>query len=210
MGMADILLNGADPFEQIINILSTERRPYVNHVKSSENCFKEEDIKRFYNFVHVNSPRTKGPRSPPLQNVDSSYCFITLIKHCNFQQLVFIIHWENDFSTFSSYKCMGYKFGLAVKRSKVNLQTLFEKLSRPWVIWTNIVDLEFLMLFTKMQLQSFLVLEKKILSFFLAYLGMAVILFSGTEPFKHCQYRFDRKPYVKSGDNCSSSFREDI
>ena len=40
------------------------------------------------------------------------------------------------------------------------------------------------MLITKMQLQSFLVLEKKILSFFLAYLGMAVILFSGTEPFK--------------------------
>ena len=53
MGMADILMNGADPFEQIVNILSTERRPYVNHVKSSENCFKEEDIKRFYNFIYV-------------------------------------------------------------------------------------------------------------------------------------------------------------
>ena len=62
MGMADILLNGADPFEQIINILSTERRPYVNHVKSSENCFKEEDIKRFYNFVHVQI--AEGQRAP--------------------------------------------------------------------------------------------------------------------------------------------------
>ena len=92
MGMADILLNGADPFEQIINILSTERRPYVNHMKSSENRFKEEDIEIFYNFVHVNSPRTKGLRSPPLQNVDSSYSFMTLIIHCKFQQLVFIIH----------------------------------------------------------------------------------------------------------------------
>ena len=65
MGMASILLNGADPFEQIVNILSTERRPYVNHVESSENCFKEEDIKRLYNFIHVYSPRTKDPRSLP-------------------------------------------------------------------------------------------------------------------------------------------------
>ena len=161
MGMADILLNGADPFEQIVNIPLTERRPYVNHVKSSENCFKE-DIKRFYNFIHVYSPRTKGPRSPPLQNFDSSYSFITLIIHCKFHQLVFIIHWENDFLTFFPYKCMGHKFFLAVKRSKVNLRTLFEKLSRPWVIWTKLVDLEFPMLYTKIQLQSFLVLEKKI------------------------------------------------
>ena len=91
MGMAAILLNGADPFEQIYNILSTERRPYVNHVKSSENCFKE-DIKRFYNFIHVYSPSTKGPHSPSLQNFDSSYNFNTLIIHCKFQQLVFIIH----------------------------------------------------------------------------------------------------------------------
>ena len=156
MGMAVILLNGADPFEQIVNILSTERRPYVNHVKSSENCFKEEDIKRYYNFIHVYSPRTKGPRSLPLQNFESSYSFITLIIHCKFQQLVFIIHWENDFSTFSPYKCMRHKFVLAVKRSKVSLQTLYEKLSRSWVIWTNFVDLEFPMLYTKIQLQSFL------------------------------------------------------
>ena len=112
MGMADILLNGADPFEQIINILSTERRPYVNHVKSSENRFKEEDIEKFYNFVHVNSPRTKGLRSPPLQNVDSSYSFITLIIHCKFQQLVFIIHWENDFSTFPHINVWGTNLAL--------------------------------------------------------------------------------------------------
>ena len=43
MGMAAILLNGVDPYEQIVNILSTERRLYVNHVKSNDNCFKEED-----------------------------------------------------------------------------------------------------------------------------------------------------------------------
>ena len=91
MGMAFILLNDADPFEQIVNILSTERRPYVNHVKSSENCFKV-DIKRLYNFIHVYSPRTKDPRSLPLQNFDSSYSFITLITHCKFQHLVFIFH----------------------------------------------------------------------------------------------------------------------
>ena len=131
MGMASILLNGADPFEQIVNILSTERRPCVNHVKSSENCFKEEDMKWLYNFIHIYNPRTKDPHSLPLQNFDSSYSFITLITHYKFQQLVFIFHWENRFSTFSPYKCMGHKFVLAVKRSKVNLRTLFGKLSRP-------------------------------------------------------------------------------
>ena len=127
--MASILLNGADPFEQIVNILSTERRPYVIHGKSSENGFKEEDTKRLYNFIHVYSLRTKDPHSLPLQKFDSSYSFITLITHCMFQQLVFIFHWENDFSTFSPYKCMGHQFDLAVKKSKVNLRT-FGKLSR--------------------------------------------------------------------------------
>ena len=33
MGMAAILFNGAEPFEQIVNTLSTEL-----HVKSGENC----------------------------------------------------------------------------------------------------------------------------------------------------------------------------
>ena len=67
------------------------------------------------------------------------------------------------------------------------------------------------MLITKMQLQSFLVLEKKILSFFFSIFGHGghLVQWHGTIQ-TNFQYRFDRKPYVKSGDNCSSSFREDI
>ena len=39
---------------------------------------------------------------------------------------------------------------------------------------------------------------------------MATILFNGAEPFdKICQHPFDRRPHVKSNENCSSGFRED-
>ena len=44
MGIAAILINGAKPFEQIVNTLATES-PYM---KFGENCssgFREEDIK---------------------------------------------------------------------------------------------------------------------------------------------------------------------
>ena len=47
MDMVAILLNGTEPFEQIVNILLTEGPIYVNNVKSSENCsicIMEEDI----------------------------------------------------------------------------------------------------------------------------------------------------------------------
>ena len=39
------------------------------------------------------------------------------------------------------------------------------------------------MLYTEIQPQHFLVLEKKIFIFFLPYMGMGAILFSGAEPF---------------------------
>ena len=45
--------------------------------------------------------------------------------------------------------------------------------------------------------------------FFLPYMGIVTILFSGTVC-TNCQYPFDRRPNVKSGEKWSSSFREDI
>ena len=66
MGMAAILLNGAEPFEQIVNYPFFNRMPYENYiwyVKSSENCsscLREEDILRFYNFIQVYSTRARA------------------------------------------------------------------------------------------------------------------------------------------------------
>ena len=41
-------------------------------------------------------------------------------------------------------------------------------------------------------------------------MGMVAILFNGREPFeKNFQHLFDRMPNVRSGENCSSIFREE-
>ena len=42
---------------------------------------------------------------------------------------------------------------------------------------------------------------------FLPCMGMAATLFNGVKPLE--KYPFDRRPHVKSGENCSSSFREE-
>ena len=39
---------------------------------------------------------------------------------------------------------------------------------------------------------------------------MAAILFNGTEPFEQIGNTLSTMPHVKSGENCSSSFREGI
>ena len=55
--------------------------------------------------------------------------------------------WENDFSIFSPYKCMGMQIWSCCKKVKVQLKV---------IICTNLVDLESSMLDTKIQPQSFL------------------------------------------------------
>ena len=54
-------------------------------------------------------------------------------------------------------------------------------------------------------------------------MGMTAIFFNAAKPFEqivnipltedpmwtNCQYSFDRRPHVKSGENCSSSFKEE-
>ena len=73
--------------------------------------------------------------------------FTTLITHSKFQPLVFITFWENDFSTFSPYKCMGTQIWPCHK--KVKGQPMI-------IIWTNLADLESSKLYTMIQPQSFL------------------------------------------------------
>ena len=65
------------------------------------------------------------------------------------------------------------------------------------------------MLYTKIQPQFW---RRRFLSV-LPYMGMAVILLNGAEPFKHTVNILDPIDvnYVKSSENCSSCFRkEDI
>ena len=53
------------------------------------------------------------------------------------------------------------------------------------IIWTNLVDLEYPMLYTKIQFQSFLGSgEEDLKVFFTKYMGMAAILFNDAEPFE--------------------------
>ena len=50
------------------------------------------------------------------------------------------------------------------------------------IIWTNLVELESSMLYTKIQPQSFLGSGEEVFQVFLPYMDMAAILFNGAEP----------------------------
>ena len=63
MGMAAILFNGAEPFEQIVNIFLTEG-PMWNLVKTVQ-AVSKEDIQRFHDFIYVYSSgaRADNPKT---------------------------------------------------------------------------------------------------------------------------------------------------
>ena len=75
------------------------------------------------------------------------------------------------------------------------------------IILTNLVELESWMLYTKIQPLSFLGSREEHFQEFLPYMDMAAILFNCTEPLVNIA--FQQKAHVKSGENCSSSFREE-
>ena len=52
------------------------------------------------------------------------------------------------------------------------------------IIWTNVVDFEFPILYIKIQAQSFLSSWEEDFKSVLPYMGMAVILFNGAKPFE--------------------------
>ena len=64
------------------------------------------------------------------------------------------------------------------------------------------------MLYTMIQPQSFLGSRGERFLSVLPYMDMAAILFNGAEPFEQIG-NIDRKPNVKSVENCSSCFREE-
>ena len=80
-------------------------------------------------------------------------CLTTFITHCKFQPLVFNTFEKMTFQHFFPYKCMGTQIWPCYKKVKGQ---------RTDIIWTNFVDLESSMLYTKIQPKAFLVLEKKL------------------------------------------------
>ena len=63
MFTAAILFSDAEPFEQIVNIPSTES-PMCNLVKIGQEVFREEDTEIWHDFIHVYDPgaRAENPR----------------------------------------------------------------------------------------------------------------------------------------------------
>ena len=91
--MAAILFSGAEPFEQIVNILLTEGP----QVKSGENCsVSEKMFKDFVIFIHVQLDKGQGQMTP--KNLTAAKQLTSLIKHYKFRPLV--IHIEKIFQHF--------------------------------------------------------------------------------------------------------------
>ena len=144
--MAAILFNGTEPFEQIVSILSTEC-PVWNLVNIAQAVSEKKYLKITQFHICIIYPRGKAANPKGTKFLLLLKSFTTLIIHCKFQPLVFNTFWENDFSTFSPYKCIVMQIWSCCKKVKGQPTT---------IIWTNLVDLESLMLYTKIQPQSFL------------------------------------------------------
>ena len=95
---------------------------------------EKKTLKSLHNFIRIYSP---GARADNLQ-VPKFWlwlkCLTTFITHCKLQSVVFNTFWENDFSTFSSYKCIGAQIWPCRKKAKDQPRV---------VIWINLVDLDF-------------------------------------------------------------------
>ena len=73
------------------------------------------------------------------------------------------------------------------------------------IIWTNLADLESPMLYSKIQPQSFLSSGESVFTIYGH--GSQLVQWCRTI-WTICQYRFNRRPHVKSGESWSSDSRE--
>ena len=188
MGIAVILFNGTEPFDQIIIILSTED-PMWNLMKVIQEVWEKKTLKDF-TFLYMFIAQGQGQIIHEIWWYLNS--FTSLIMHCKFQPLVLNTYWENDFSTFSPYKCMRAQIWPCCKKDKGQPMT---------IIWTSLVDLESPMVYSKTQPQSFLGSGEEDFLGLLPYIGMAAILFRCRTIRTNCQYPLDSGPHVKSGEN---------
>ena len=77
------------------------------------------------------------------------------------------------------------------------------------IIWTNLVQLDSSMLYTKIQPPSFHGSGGEDFQDFLPYMDMAAILFNCEESSERIRNPFQQIAHVKSGESCSRSFREE-
>ena len=98
MGMAAILFNCAEPFEQFRNTFWQKAACEIRWNLLTQ-FQRRRHLKITHNFMHIYSPvaRTDNPQGTNFWLL-LKY-FTTLITHCKFQLLVFNSFWENDFST---------------------------------------------------------------------------------------------------------------
>ena len=125
MGMAAILFNSAEPFEQIVNTLSTEG-PTWNLVKIAQAVSEKKTFKN-HTILYMCIAQGQGQITP--MGLKS---YIVSFSHYSF------IYFEKmNFQHFPHINVQGRKFNLAVKKAE----------GQPTVIiWINLVDVESLML----------------------------------------------------------------
>ena len=96
MGMAAILLSGVEPFEQIVNIPSTEGLTW-NLVKIGREVLEKKTFKD-YMIVYRYIAQGQGELTPGGQTFDCTKKFLAFIIHCKFQPLAFNTFGQNDFN----------------------------------------------------------------------------------------------------------------
>ena len=117
---------------------------------------RRRHLKKIHNFFYMYLFQRQRQITLKGQNFIKLKSFTTLFTHYKFQPLVFNTFWENDFSTFSPYKCMRTQIWSCHKNVRGPLTV---------IIWTNLVDLESSVL-SRVSFQALLVLEKKIFKCF--------------------------------------------
>ena len=170
-----------------------------NLVKIAQAVSEKKTFKN-YTFLYMYITQGQGQVTSRGQNLIIAKMFTTLFTHWNFHTLVCNTVWENDFSTISPYKCIGMQIWPCQNRSKVNLRSSLNKLGRPWVLDAICHD-------SAPKLSWFW--RRRFLNVFTIYGHGGHLVQWPWTIWINWQYPFDTWPHVKSGENCSSVFREE-
>ena len=86
MGMLAILSSDAEPFEHIVN------KPYVKSGENWSNGFREVDIKRLHNYIHIHSPAWARADNPWGKNFNCNWNILLLYSYMVSFSLKCLIH----------------------------------------------------------------------------------------------------------------------
>ena len=134
MGTAAVLFIGAEPFEQIVNMVPCEICWKL--IERFQRTWRRRQLKitRFYICIQPRA-RAGNPRGWGHKILIVS-SFTTLIIYFKFQTLVFNIFWDNDFSKFSPYRLQIWPCHAKVKcQSTIIIWIHFVALKLCWFWW---------------------------------------------------------------------------